>query len=133
MHRAAAGVLFLLTAAFPAAAQIAPLGGGTPPESEQPSGTVSPLPPPTTRSGLRGRWFEFLSALNEDDFAGARLASADLLHTASRVGIARLSDFSRGALYEARLADRQGKVLRADLALETAIRLDPDLIGPRWE
>jgi len=133
MHRAAAGVLFLLTAAFPAAAQIAPLGGGTPPESEQPSGTVSPLPPPTTRSGLRGRWFEFLSALNEDDFAGARLASADLLHTASRVGIARLSDFSRGALYEARLADRQGKVLRADLALETAIRLDPDLIDPRWE
>lgn len=133
MRKAAAGILFLLTTALPAAAQAGSPGDKTAPESALSEERVSPLPPPATRSGLRGRWFEFLSALNDDDFPAARLASADLLRTASRVGIARLSDFSRGALYQARLADRQGKIARADLALETAIRLDPDLVDPRWE
>jgi len=104
-----------------------------PADASAPADRVSPLPPPATRSGLRGRWFEFLSALNDDDFPSAHLASADILRTASRVGISRLSDFSRAALYQARLAERQGKVKRADLALETAIQLDPDLVDPRWE
>jgi len=132
MRKTAAGILFLLSLALPAAAQIAPVDDEGP---ENPRGgeRVSPLPPPATRSGLRGRWFEFLSALNDDDYPAARLASADLLRTASRVGISRLSDFARGALYQARLADRQGKIARAELALETAIRLDPDLVDPRWE
>jgi tetratricopeptide (TPR) repeat protein len=132
MRRAVAGILFLLSIAAAAGAQgvadqDASFDEAAPPER------VSPLPPPATRSGLRGRWFEFLSALNEDDFPSARLASADLLRTASRVGISRLSDFSRAALYQARLADRQGKPDRAALALDTAIQLDPDLVDPRWE
>ena len=132
MRRLAAGVLFLLSVASGAAAQ-GVAADDAPPDAAASPDRVSPLPPPATRSGLRGRWFEFLSALNEDDFPSARLASADLLRTASRVGISRLSDFSRAALYQARLAERQGKEERASLALQTAIQLDPDLVDPRWE
>ncbi|HKB72621.1 MAG TPA: tetratricopeptide repeat protein [Thermoanaerobaculia bacterium] len=134
MRTFAAGIVFLLSIALAARAQtVAPADSGAPDDAASSGDRVSPLPPPATRSGLRGRWFEFLSALNEDDYASARLASADLLRTASRVGISRLSDFSRAALYQARLADRQGKAQRADLALETAIQLDPELVDPRWE
>ena len=132
MRRFAAGVLFLLSIAAGAGAQ-GLAETDAPPDESAAAGRVSPLPPPATRSGLRGRWFEFLSALNDDDFPSARLASADLLRTASRVGISRLSDFSRAALYQARLADRQGKADRAALAIDTAIQLDPDLVDPRWE
>ncbi|HET7452597.1 MAG TPA: tetratricopeptide repeat protein [Thermoanaerobaculia bacterium] len=132
MRKLAAGALFLLWAAG-AAAQGASGADATTPDAAPSADRVSPLPPPATRSGLRGRWFEFLSALNDDDFPSARLASADILRTASRVGISRLSDFSRGALYQARLAERQGKEQRAGLALDTAIQLDPDLVDPRWE
>src|SRR5512135_2204427 len=131
MRRFVAGTLFLLSIAAAAGAQ--GLAEPDAPDAAAPADRVSPLPPPTTRSGLRGRWFEFLSALNDDDFPSARLASADLLRTASRVGISRLSDFSRAALYQARLADRQGKADRSALSLETAIQLDPDLVDPRWE
>ncbi len=132
MRKFGAGCFFLLTLALVAGAQTAPVStedAEPPPSTER----VTPLPPPATRAGLRGRWFEFLSAVNEDDFRAARLASADLLRTASRVGISRLSDFSRAALYQARLAERQGKRLRADLAIDTAIDLDPALVDPRWE
>ncbi|HET9794786.1 MAG TPA: tetratricopeptide repeat protein, partial [Thermoanaerobaculia bacterium] len=131
MRKFVAGSLFLLSIAAAAGAQGLAEPGA--PDATAPADRVSPLPPPTTRSGLRGRWFEFLSALNDDDYPSARLASADLLRTASRVGISRLSDFSRAALYQARLADRQGKADRSALALETAIQLDPDLVDPRWE
>lgn len=126
-----AGALFVAAVAWPAIAQT--VEDNDTARDENAGERVSPLPPPATRSGLRGRWFEFLSALNEDDFTAARSASADILQTAGRVGISRLSDFSRAALYQARLADRQGKLTRADLALETAIQLDPDLVDPRWE
>jgi tetratricopeptide (TPR) repeat protein len=133
MRGLAGGILFLLSIAFSAEGQATAPEPHEPGESARGGERVSPLPPPATRSGLRGRWFEFLSALNDDDFPSARRASSDLLRTASRVGIARLSDFSRAALYQARLADRQGKSQRADLALETAIQLDPELVDPRWE
>jgi len=132
MRKIGAGILFLLSLALGAGAATPAReeeGGGGPAPSER----VSPLPPPATRAGLRGRWFEFVSAVNEDDFRAARTASAELLRTASRVGISRLSDFSRAALYQARLAERQGKRARADLAIETAIELDPGLVDPRWE
>jgi tetratricopeptide (TPR) repeat protein len=100
--------------------------------AEKAAEQVSPLPPPATRSGLRGRWFEFLSALNDDDLVSAKVAIEDLLKTADRVGISRLSDFSRAALMQARLARQIGKTARAELALDSAIRLDPELIDPRW-
>jgi len=94
---------------------------------------VSPLPPPATRASLRGRWFELLSALNESDEAGVKIALDDLLETADRVGIQRLSDFSRAALYEARRAADVGNSRRREIALDTAIRLDPELFDARWE
>ena len=120
-------LLLLATASFPAFGQAPP---PAPPSSEE---MVAPLPPPATRSGLRGRWFEFQSALNEDDMASARVALTDVLKTADRVGISRLSDFSRAALHQARLAERLGKRSRANLALDAAIQLDPDLLDARWE
>jgi tetratricopeptide (TPR) repeat protein len=94
---------------------------------------VSPLPPPATRSALRGRWFEFLSALNDDDVPSARIALSDLLETADRVGISRLSDFSRAALQQARRARESGDPTNEVLALGAAIRLDPELFDARWE
>lgn len=100
-----------------------------PPSADQ----VSPLPPPATRAGLRGRWFEFLSALNEDDFPAAKVALADILKTADRVGISRLSDFSRAALYEAHQAQHLAKRARAGAAFDAAIRLDPFLPDARWD
>jgi tetratricopeptide (TPR) repeat protein len=98
-----------------------------------PADQISPLPPPATRAGLRGRWFEFLSALHDDDFPATRVALTDILKTADRVGISRLSDFSRAALQEARLAQRLAKRERAAVAYDAAIRLDPDLPDARWE
>jgi len=133
MPKFVAGTLFLLSIALSASGQVSASHSEDTVGSTRGAERVSPLPPPATRSGLRGRWFEFLSALNDDDFASARLASSDLRRTASRVGISLLSDFARAALYQARLAERQGKNKRADLALETAIQLDPDLVDPRWE
>ncbi len=150
MRRLAAAV-FLAWAAGSAAqapppapaptAQPAPPGSGTaaPPPGTAgaappaPSDRVAPLPPPATRAGLRGRWFEFLSALNEDDDAAAQVALTDILKTADRVGIARLSDFSRAALYEARRAERLAKKKRAGVAYDAAIRLDPALLDAHWD
>ncbi len=114
----------------------APLRAGNPAPAPPPPASeemVAPLPPPATRSGLRGRWFEFQSALNDDDLPSARLALADILKTADRVGLSRLSDFSRAALQQARLAEKLGKKSRANLALDAAIQLDPDLLDARWE
>ena len=129
MRRLFRGLLLLLAWVSPAAAQApapqpVPAGG---------SDEVAPLPPPATRSGLRGRWFEFQSALIDDDLSSAKLALADVLKTADRVGISRLSDFSRAALQQARLAERLGKHSRADVAIDAAIQLDPDLFDARWE
>ncbi len=114
------------------AGAVLPAVAATPPASAE-SDEVAALPPPATRSGLRGRWFEFQSALIDDDLSSAKLALADVLKTADRVGISRLSDFSRGALQQARLAERLGKRARADVALDAAIQLDPDLPDARWE
>jgi hypothetical protein len=118
----------LLWSAGAARAQMRP--DSPPPEL---AAEVSPLPPPATRADLRGRWFEFLSALNEDDYASAKATLDGMLKTAERAGIARLSDFSRGALSEARQALRQSRRDRARVALDAAIALDPDLFDARWE
>jgi tetratricopeptide (TPR) repeat protein len=130
MWKLLSGLLLLTGTVLPAAAQrSASSPAPVVPEADQ----VAPLPPPATRSGLRGRWFEFQSALIEDDLPSARLALADVLKTGDRVGISRLSDFSRGALQQARLAEKLGKRGRADVALDAAVQLDPDLLDARWE
>lgn len=130
MRRLAAAV-FLAWAAGSAAQTTPPVTASAPPTA--PADLVAPLPPPATRAGLRGRWFEFLSALNDDDAPAAQVALTDLLKTADRVGIARLSDFSRAALYEARRAERLAKKDRAGIAYDAAIRLDPALLDARWD
>ncbi|MGH9442021.1 MAG: tetratricopeptide repeat protein [Thermoanaerobaculia bacterium] len=130
MRRNLVPALFLLAMeSFPVYARVPGEAAPTPASED----TVAALPPPATRSGLRGRWFEFQSALNEDDIPSARLALTDILKTADRVGISRLSDFSRAALQQARLAEKLGKQSRANLAIEAAIQLDPDLLDARWE
>jgi tetratricopeptide (TPR) repeat protein len=124
-------LLALAAVAQPGAALV--LAGEPGSQESESTAEVSPLPPPATRAGLRGRWFEFLSALSEDDFSSAQIALADLLKTAERVGISRLSDFSRAALYEARRAEHLAKWDRATAAFDAAVRLDPDLFDARWE
>src|SRR5512142_2106405 len=138
MRRIAPGVLALFAVAACAVAQPSEAPTQTPPATASvseapPADQISPLPPPATRAGLRGRWFEFLSALHDDDFPAAAVALTDILKTADRVGISRLSDFSRAALQEARLARRLAKRERAAAAYGAAIRLDPDLPDARWE
>lgn len=86
--------------------------------------TVSPLPPPVTRSLYRSRWFEFLNAHLEDDVKGAAAALADLRKTARTVGVRRLSDFSRTAVHEGRKAESIGKTERAARAYDAAVALD---------
>jgi tetratricopeptide (TPR) repeat protein len=85
---------------------------------------VPPLPPPVTRGLYRSRWFEFLNAHLEDDSRGAAAALSDLKKAAQAVGVRRLSDFSRTAAYEARQAERQGRMDRAARAYDAAVELD---------
>src|SRR6185503_13779972 len=58
---------------------------------------LSPLPPPVTRSQYRGQWFEFLSAFSENDTSTADKALEGMLRAGRKVGVHRLSDFSRTA------------------------------------
>lgn len=84
---------------------------------------MSPLPPPVTRGLYRSRWFEFLNAHLEDD-PRAAMALADMEKTARAVGVHRLSDFSRTAVYEGRQAEAQGRLERARRAYAAALELD---------
>jgi tetratricopeptide (TPR) repeat protein len=85
---------------------------------------VSPLPPPVTRGVYRSRWFEFLNAHLEDDEREAASALSELKKAAQAVGIRRLSDFSRTAVYEGRQAEAQGRLERAARAYTAALELD---------
>lgn len=85
---------------------------------------VPPLPPPVTRGLYRSRWFEFLNAHLEDDGRAAAAALADMRKTARAVGIHRLSDFSRTAVYEGRKAEELGRIERARRAYTAAVELD---------
>ena len=85
---------------------------------------VPPLPPPVTRGVYRSRWFEFLNALLEDDERGAAAALTELKKAAQAVGVHRLSDFSRTATFEGRLAENRGRIERAARAYDAALDLD---------
>jgi len=98
--------------------------------------SVSPLPPPVTRSLYRGHWFAFLNAHWEDDVRAAENALAEMKKAARAVGVRRLSDFSRTAVHEARKAESLGKHERADRAYEAAFLLDDanyDAVASRIE
>jgi len=87
---------------------------------------VSPLPPPVTRGQYRSSWFDFLTAFTENDAAGADRALDAMARAARKVGVHRLSDFSRTAVYLGRRAELLGQKDRAARAYEAALRLDPD-------
>ncbi len=95
---------------------------------------LSPLPPPVTRSQYRSQWFEFLSAFSENDAAGANRALEGMLRAGRKVGVSRLSDFSRTAVFLGRRAEKLGQLDRAERAYAAALRLDesnPDAIFAR--
>jgi tetratricopeptide (TPR) repeat protein len=95
---------------------------------------LTPLPPPVTRSQYRAQWFEFLSAFSENDTADADKALDGMLRAGRKVGVYRLSDFSRTAVYLGHRAEKQGAPERADRAYAAALKLDgsnPDAIVAR--
>src|SRR5262249_32510438 len=108
-------LLFLLVHPFVAAAVLA---------QEPVSQLPPPLPPPVTRGLYRSRWFEFLNAHLEDDARGAAAALRELKKAAQAVGVHRLSDFSRTATFEGRLAETRGRFDRAARAYDAALELD---------
>jgi len=96
--------------------------------------TLSPLPPPVTRGLYRAHWFEFLSAFSENDTAVEARALDAMARAARKVGVRRLSDFSRTAVYLGRRAEKQGQRDRADRAYRAALTLDdanPDAVLAR--
>ncbi len=95
---------------------------------------LSPLPPPVTRSQYRAQWFEFLSAFSESDTAAENRALEAMLRAGRKVGVSRLSDFSRTAVFLGRRAEALGQTERAARGYEAALKLDssnPDAIFAR--
>jgi tetratricopeptide (TPR) repeat protein len=95
---------------------------------------LTPLPPPVTRSQYRAQWFEFLSAFSENDFSDADRALEGMRKAGRKVGVYRLSDFSRTAVYLGQRAEKQGATDRAERAYAAALQLDssnPDAIAAR--
>ncbi|MEP6993221.1 MAG: tetratricopeptide repeat protein [Acidobacteriota bacterium] len=95
---------------------------------------LSPLPPPVTRSLYRSNWFEFLSAYSENDAAAASKALDRMIKAARKVGVHRLSDFSRTAVYLGRRAEKLHASDRAGRAYDAALLLDdanPDALAAR--
>jgi tetratricopeptide (TPR) repeat protein len=93
--------------------------------------SLSPLPPPVTRGLYRAHWFDFLSAFSDNDAAAADKALEAMVRAGRKVGVRRLSDFSRTAVYLGRRAETQKQPERAERAYAAALRLDdanPDAI-----
>jgi tetratricopeptide (TPR) repeat protein len=96
--------------------------------------SLSPLPPPVTRGLYRSNWFEFLSAFSEGDVPGANKALDRMIKAARKVGVHRLSDFSRTAVYLGRRAERMKSPEKAARAYDAALLLDdsnPDAAAAR--
>ena len=96
--------------------------------------SLSPLPPPVTRGLYRANWFDFLSAFSENDPAAADKALEAMVRAGRKVGVRRLADFSRTAVFLGRRAEVQKQPDRADRAYAAALRLDetnPDAIYAR--
>lgn len=83
---------------------------------------------PATRASLgaiRASWSSWLSACDRGDVEGAHALVDRLLVQAQEVGASRLPDLSRAATVTAIEAARLGELERADVAIESAERLDP--------
>jgi len=95
---------------------------------------LSPLPPPVTRSQYRSQWFEFLSAFSEGDTAAENRTLEGMLRAGRKVGVSRLSDFSRTAVFLGRRAEKLDQPERAARAYDVALKLDesnPDAVVAR--
>src|SRR5438105_1548647 len=95
---------------------------------------LSPLPPPVTRTLYRSHWFEFLSGLSENDPSVEARALEEMVKSARKVGVHRLSDFARTAVYLGRRAEKLGQMDRAARAYAAALKLDdanPDAVVAR--
>lgn len=85
---------------------------------------AQPLSPPASRAVYRSYWFDLLNALQENDTAAVPAALGAMTSAARAAGIARLSDYSRMALHEARRAEAAGRPVTAGLAFDAAVLLD---------
>lgn len=84
------------------------------------------------RREVNARWFGWLAAQEEGDATLARSKSEELVKIAEKIGIRRLTDLSLSATLLGRKDLLSGKLERARIAFEAAIRLDPDLPEARW-
>ncbi len=85
-----------------------------------------------TRGLYRSHWFDFLSAFSENDRPAEEKALDAMVRAGRKVGVRRLSDFSRTAVYLGRRAEQQKQPDRAARAYAAALRLDeanPDAIA----
>ena len=95
---------------------------------------LSPLPPPVTRGLYRSHWFDYLSAFSENEPAAEDKALDAMVRAGRKVGVRRLSDFSRTAVFLGRRAESQGHPEKAERAYAAALVLDdtsPDAIFAR--
>lgn len=86
----------------------------------------------TFRREVRGQWFAWLAAHEEGDPLLAAQKVEEIVRHAHKIGLKRLTDLSLAATLMARREMAQGSLEKARWALDSAIRLDPDLPEARW-
>jgi tetratricopeptide (TPR) repeat protein len=86
----------------------------------------------TFRREIRGQWFSWLAAHEEGDPLLAAQKVEEIVKHANKIGLKRLTDLSLAATLMARKEMAQGNTDKARWALDSAIRLDPDLCEARW-
>jgi hypothetical protein len=99
-----------------------------------PQEPLSPLPPPVTRGLYRAHWFDYLSAFSENEPAAEDKALDAMVRAGRKVGVRRMSDFSRTAVFLGRRAESQGHPEKAERAYRAGLLLDdanPDAIFAR--
>jgi hypothetical protein len=104
------------------------------PVRARPQEPLSPLPPPVTRGLYRSHWFDYLSGFSENEPAAEDKALDAMVRAGRKVGVRRLSDFSRTAVFLGRRAESQGHPEKAERAYAAALVLDdasPDAIFAR--
>lgn len=86
----------------------------------------------TFRREVRGQWFAWLAAHEEGDPVMASQKVEEIVRHARKIGLNRLTDLSLAATLMARKEMAEGSREKARWALDSAIRLDPDLPEARW-
>lgn len=86
----------------------------------------------TFRREVRGQWFAWLAAHEEGDPVMASQKVDEIVRHARKIGLKRLTDLSLAATLMARKEMAEGNRDKARWALDSAIRLDPDLPEARW-